>query len=205
MPKTGRTRQIAVDDWEKRSMTEATYIVIGVPRSGTSMVAGILRILGIYMGENIKPGKHEDTDILWQQPPKIIKTIKHRNATQKVWGFKDPNCARYIGLIEPYLINPRYIYIKRSLPKTVESDLRRGQKSRRHATRRNTAYKSVYDTIEQKRTCLSLEYDIVVACPTETVDLISQFCGNTATKEQRSRAVEFIQPGDYRDIKEGNQ
>ncbi|GAH52067.1 unnamed protein product, partial [marine sediment metagenome] len=32
-------------------------IIIGAPRSGTSMVAGLLYKCGLYMGKKLKPGK----------------------------------------------------------------------------------------------------------------------------------------------------
>ena len=47
-------------------MDKKTFIVLGCPRSGTSMMAGLLRIIGIDMGDNIKEDKHEDKDILWK-------------------------------------------------------------------------------------------------------------------------------------------
>ncbi|MDH4317299.1 MAG: hypothetical protein OEV64_02825, partial [Desulfobulbaceae bacterium] len=44
--------------------TPATFVVFGVPRSGTSVIAGVLHHLGVFMGEEAHPPVYEDQAII---------------------------------------------------------------------------------------------------------------------------------------------
>ena len=41
-----------------------TICVLGTPRSGTSMIAGLLRIMGVDMGNHVWSGNNEDLEFL---------------------------------------------------------------------------------------------------------------------------------------------
>jgi len=41
-----------------------TFCVLGSPRGGTSMASGLLRMLGVSMGENLDPDNNEDQDFI---------------------------------------------------------------------------------------------------------------------------------------------
>ena len=100
-----------------------TIIVTGMHRSGTSMVAGILKLCGVYFGDNLlhpqqenPKGFFEDLEFLeinkeilacsggsWFEPPNELKI--NQNIKEKIkiflgkWeqyplvGFKDPRCC----------------------------------------------------------------------------------------------------------------
>src|SRR5438105_3272556 len=48
-----------------------TAIVLGVGRGGTSVIAGCLRALGICMGRNVHPLKHEWSPVLYSSDGKL--------------------------------------------------------------------------------------------------------------------------------------
>ena len=67
-----------------------TVVVMGPPRSGTSMVSGILRLLGIYMG-NCNTANNEDPRFNKKRGTESIRAlIAQNNATYPVWGGKNP-------------------------------------------------------------------------------------------------------------------
>jgi len=91
-----------------------TVIVLGAPRGGTSMVAATLRKLGVMMGENLGH-QHEDRKFRGDVPvEEMIETIKERNATQSLWGWKLPNSVYYLEKLMPHVRNPHLVAIFRN-------------------------------------------------------------------------------------------
>ncbi len=99
-----------------------TIIVIGCARGGTSMVAGLIRKLGIFMGENIDGPNHEDQDFMTDDLEALQEAVATRNSHHLYWGWKntDEGIAR-IRLIFPYLRNPHIIVVFRNFLDVVES------------------------------------------------------------------------------------
>lgn len=111
--------------------SQCTYIVIGSPRGGTSMVAGLLRLLGIYMGDEVAEANNEDqafinlhkggfeTLLALTSKDSTIKTIRdiiqERNKKHETWGWKDPLSSLYVKHIIGDLRNPRFVFVTRDL------------------------------------------------------------------------------------------
>src|SRR5687768_290341 len=76
-----------------------TFVVLGAPRGGTSMVAGALHHLGLFMGQPLSQGSYEDatliTAISRQNLGTVKKTIAARNREHAVWGWKQPAQVDY--------------------------------------------------------------------------------------------------------------
>lgn len=83
---------------------ERTVIVLGVARSGTSMLANILVQLGLFMGERRDGIVFEDVDLAeaFEQGnmDQARSIIEHRNTAHGSWGWKRPEAFKYIA---PYL------------------------------------------------------------------------------------------------------
>jgi hypothetical protein len=109
---------------------ERTVVVLGMPRGGTSMVAGSLRLLGVPMGDRLEPSNQEDLDILdlvaSLQPlyggdgkpivekfDRLRALIASKNGERSFWGWKDPNAQVYINEMMPVLRNPHVILVFR--------------------------------------------------------------------------------------------
>lgn len=107
---------------------ERTYVVIGAPRGGTSLVSGALRMVGVDMGADIDPDNNEDRSFiahdgdiaLFSDPSRrsafLEATREHiheNNARTKVWGWKDPLVCHYLEDLLPLLRNPRLILVTR--------------------------------------------------------------------------------------------
>lgn len=130
------------------SLPSRCCVVLGVPRSGTSLVAGILHTLGIDMGEgylqpadaNNPAGYFEDlriqrlnkqiTGIRYGtgQPPDIDaeKKMAYRDLAAEcqrrpLWGMKDPRLCFTLHWVTPYLKDARLIVVRRDLKASAES------------------------------------------------------------------------------------
>lgn len=92
-------------------------VVAGPIHSGTSIVAGTLRHLGVFMGGTFKtPLTHEDVLFATREyKPELVAYVQQRNKAHKLWGFKWPIMRNWFNAIEPYLREPKYIYCHREL------------------------------------------------------------------------------------------
>ncbi len=112
-----------------KNTTRKTFCVLGAPRGGTSMVAGLLRLMGIHMGEHVDPANNEDKEFTCHQGDRSIfqfkgeefeiylnsisKYINLKNKKHSIWGWKDPLSAYYVEEISPLLFEPFYIFVLR--------------------------------------------------------------------------------------------
>lgn len=89
-----------------------TVLVFGVERGGTSPIAGIVRGLGIYMGDNLEQN-NEDPLFVHKPVSQIKQIIRTRNSTHEVWGWKFPKAAIELPLYISDLRNPHLIIVIR--------------------------------------------------------------------------------------------
>ena len=93
---------------------QRTIVVLGAPRGGTSMVAATLRKLGVMMGEKLGH-QHEDRSFRRDVPlADMVATVRARNASHDVWGWKLPNSVYYVEELLPHLRNPHFVAIFRN-------------------------------------------------------------------------------------------
>jgi hypothetical protein len=90
-----------------------TYIVFGVMRGGTSMVGGVLRGMGLYLGPDISAENHESSAFAHKPIHKIRETIETVNKTHDVWGWKFPHAADYLDRVWGQITNPHLICVYR--------------------------------------------------------------------------------------------
>jgi len=110
---------------EPNRRTEKTVVVLGVERGGTSMVAGVIRALGVNLGERAGLN-HEDPKFMTDDPDQLANRIEQRNAEHAVWGFKMPKAALNLDFYERKLRNPHYIIVFRNFAAVMDSWDQRG-------------------------------------------------------------------------------
>lgn len=123
-------------------------LVMGVPRSGTSAVAGVLHHLGVNMGEgHLQPGNEWNPrgyyeDLRWQkankritgqrygtnQPPAIGDSLLEQYERlivaceqSPLWGIKDPRLCFTASFFWPLLDDPRMVVVHRAPSASIES------------------------------------------------------------------------------------
>jgi hypothetical protein len=107
------------------NQAEKTYVILGVERGGTSMVAGMIRALGIDLGE--RSGRnHEDPRFLAEDQDVLKKRIAQNNAAGDIWGFKMPKASLMLDFYLQNLRNPHFILVFRNIASVVDSWQTRG-------------------------------------------------------------------------------
>lgn len=196
--------------------TERPIMVVGVPRSGTSVVAGILHYLGVNMGQYyLRPdsqnplGYFEDAQLLeidfkyfekdrkeWK---KKTKEYLGSRLSDKPWGWKSPQLSvtlEYVReLFEEMKLRPNYIWVQREQEKVILSQIKH------HGKDSQTAKEEVMKMSDNLKKCLirekvlTLTYEEVLANPREAVKNIIDYLALEPSQDQVTRAVlSVIQP-----------
>ncbi|SDW56102.1 hypothetical protein [Thiocapsa roseopersicina] len=98
--------------------TRRTFVVLGCPRGGTSLLAGALSAAGVHMGR-YRTLQYEDPE--FRIPPtqagealeRLAPVIRRRNLLRRHWGWKVPNNIYYIDRVKDLLINPCFLFVYR--------------------------------------------------------------------------------------------
>jgi len=84
-----------------------TIVILGPARSGTSIVAGALHHLGVFMGERSVKPVFEDTKLSSAFESKSWKNVKgilgEYNQKYPIWGYKRPNVLHDIQRLDEFL------------------------------------------------------------------------------------------------------
>lgn len=171
-------------------------MVLGVERGGTSMVAGVLRALGVNMGE--RAGfNHEDPQFLVEDLEKLTRRIRHRNKESDVWGFKVPRLVQHLNFFESNLRNPYYVIVYRNLLAIADSWQQRGAGNAveviHHAV---DYYGRIMDHCKKtRRPVLMLNYERAVSGDegkAEAVNALADFLGIDVEPANLVRAIDMI-------------
>jgi hypothetical protein len=96
-------------------LSRKTVLVMGVGRGGTSMVAGVLSKLGIYMGDGLS-SRYQDAALLdclkRNDKKQAKKIIQARNAAHPVWGMKK---LRHLWRWNNLFHEPVYVVVLRDV------------------------------------------------------------------------------------------
>jgi len=103
---------------------ERTLIVLGVGRSGTSMVAGSLHHVGVFMGDSIGKVNFEDQPLSAALEKRDFglarEIIAVRNSRFDVWGWKRPSALQFLAFVEQEFRNPHFICVFRDIVAIAE-------------------------------------------------------------------------------------
>jgi hypothetical protein len=109
--------------------TRRTFVVLGSPRGGTSLLAGALHHAGVHMGA-FKTKQYEDPDfkitpnLAFEALARLAPAIRSRNEQFEHWGWKLPNNIYYIRNVLPLLVNPVFLFIYREALEIARSSAR---------------------------------------------------------------------------------
>ena len=103
-----------------------TVVVLGVGRGGTSCVAGTLRALGICMGEDPHPLKHEWSPVAYSDTEVLLAdvtagNIGHMNEKHAIWGWKSPRDIFALDQILALLRRPGFVMVTRDITEVALS------------------------------------------------------------------------------------
>lgn len=192
-----------------------TIVCLGTPRGGTSMVAGAIAGLGVFMGEDL-PVNIEDTqfnpDLAGGDGPEFIAQVKHaiaqRSATHTIWGWKYPRAGRYIERVCDLIPNPHFVVVFRDpLPSALRGARRPGLTPKAIAA---ASHKTIQSRLRIEMENLSLVYrlekpTLMVSFekaqtePETFLEELAQFVGLPVPQDV-SPILRFMEPGTYKDI-----
>ncbi|WP_319496825.1 sulfotransferase [uncultured Cohaesibacter sp.] len=100
-----------------KATPQGTIIVLGVARSGTSMIAAVLQKLGVFMGSEARSSVVEDVRLSKAMENGSAKDIKAviaaYNEEHDVWAFKRPEAFVYLKKYLSLFRNPRVVVVFR--------------------------------------------------------------------------------------------
>ncbi len=183
--------------------TQKTVIVLGVSRGGTSMVAGLLSMLGVSMGKTLSAGSHEDPAFHSHDVATLRALIAERNAEHELWGWKYPHTLDYLGRIHGQLRNPHFVVIYRDVMSVAQAF------QRADGTALKVALKDAHKRYDKlTRFCLdcddpllTISYEKAINNPNALLRELSRFCGVSMSLELKARCLQFIEPGRYAALK----
>lgn len=180
-------------------LTQKTIIVIGDERGGTSMIAGTLVRLGIYMGDTLSSAVQEDHKInhclRLKDKKGLIAIIKERNQLHAVWGLKKPTLTLLKSNWKNLFREPVYIVIFRDVFAIANRrSVSRGLDLFSGMYASLNHYQTIINFVQQtKRPTLLISYEKVLLNPEQFVRNLADFLGIN-DQEQLDNAIAFIEP-----------
>lgn len=192
---------------EPNELVSSPILVLGSARGGTSMVAGVLAKLGIYMGEGVVSPVYESHELskslLGRSDRKAKSAVAELNANHAVWAWKRPAAVYGLSRTMKRIQPARVIMVFRDPIAT--------------ATRRSMAVGDLqvsdFDGISEHLQMILNEYndmlalaaglkvpfalvsyDTALRSPEEFVEQLASFLGVSAEPEALVAAIEFVKP-----------
>ncbi|TAJ92273.1 MAG: hypothetical protein EPO31_11715 [Gammaproteobacteria bacterium] len=100
-----------------QNSTPATFIVVGVARGGTSLLAGLLHHMGIHMGDSITKPNYENpiVKIIFKENNDVaINSFIAESNRHPYWGLKYPFLSSTFVMQAGKFTNPCILYIKKN-------------------------------------------------------------------------------------------
>lgn len=197
-PESWNTTLTLFDTEKSRNISEKTFPVFGVPRGGTTAVAGCLQKLGVFIGDDL-PMNLEDQEFAAINVNKR-KVVQDRNKSFQVWGWKFPDAADYLDNVFDVLRNPRLIVVTRDLAaNSVAITSRHPRFDKVRAAEKVVIQTQKNHALVLRRRCppLFVSYEKLLWKTEQSVREIADFMGQETSPEQRDAAVSFVQPGAY--------
>lgn len=191
-----------------------TVIVLGAARGGTSMVAGLVRMMGIPMGERIDPPSNEDLDFIEGKEPlpaapdpkhpehkrvweRLLGLVNARNQKYKDWGWKDPLAFVYIVPLLTHLRNPHLVVVFRDLFSiSAREFIETGEGNLETFMRAQRNYAWLLEVLKRRDApALITGYEKAVLYPGDYAKDLCAFLGYAPTSDFLDKAVHYITPG----------
>ena len=204
-------------DLADNDLNQKTFIIFGVPRGGTTMIARVAEQLGVGMGSKL-PSNYEDDEFNYdkmsdalKEDPKLmaralLRAINRRNGRHDVWGWKYPRAHLYLPLIIKQVRNPHLICVLRD---PVASSLR--PLSRKRVQKEGKAQlptrvikqhlswqlKNIEQIHKFNKPTFLCSYEKAILDPAGFVADLSAFIDLRKDQQSLNEAVQQIRPGGY--------
>jgi hypothetical protein len=177
---------------------EATLVVTGPARSGTTMVTQLLIHLGYIMGTELDTNLLEDIPmrhaIRDRDERKMKRLIKERNRLYPVWGWKYPATMEYLKLFKDELRNPLFLFCFRDPVATATRNQMAGAADvlANMEDALNYMREALVFSRENGFPCLFISYEKAILYPEQLVNLMLQFLHQSVSETQFHELKETI-------------
>jgi hypothetical protein len=185
----------------RKDLARRTLIVTGIARSGTSLVATLLKEAGVFMGEFLHDVVNEDAQILellrHRDTAVLRKLIAARNAEHACWGFKIPNLHVYLTCAElEWFRNPYLIVIYRDpVAVAVRNAISEYFSELDSMVKTANAMHGLAQFVQRVHCpVLLLSYEKALSLPNMVIDRVLEFCDIRLDDAQRARLLLNVQP-----------
>jgi len=190
---------------------------LGVARGGTSLVTGVLRRLGIFLGDEVDSSTGEDLAFLGHRgerdlffsPEKqarrddylteIRNLIAARNATHAVWGWKDPLASFYLREIIQDLPPLVFIVVVRDVAAIAGREHLQefgnlAENFLAYGLSANEQYHDIFEIVSSlRRPTLVVSYERCLRAPGEFGACLANFVGAKADEKFGAWLDRFIE------------
>ena len=183
-------------------------VVCGVARSGTSLVAGALFKLGVFMGNTANPPVYEDVTFSRAMEEDDVdaarRIIADYDDKYPIWGWKRPSSVNFLDVVDGIFPNPVYVFIFKDIFSIAKRN-RISMHSDLISNMRN-AYRQlgkILNFIEKRNpTAMMVSYEKALMNRQHFVQSMCDFIGIQVSEDQFKAAVNFIRPNpaDYLDL-----
>lgn len=180
--------------------SDLPIMVVGVARGGTSMVAGVLSALGVFMGDRASAPVYEDVRLAeaFEKGDSLLaaRIASEYTARGQQWGWKRPSSVNYLDRLEQAAGPARYIFVFKDVFSIANrnsismlADILPGISSAL------VEYGKMIEFLRRSnRQTLLVSYDKAMRYPQEFVRSVAEFCGINLTDELERSAVAVINP-----------
>lgn len=183
-----------------KSDKTSPIIVIGTARGGTSMVAGVLARLGVYMGDQASHPVYEDVRLSGaferNQLAKAKHIINEYSMKHVYWGWKRPSIIDHLPEVDALVPNARYIFIYKDILSIAQrNSISMLEQVTMGMGRALTQYQKTLGFINSHTPhAMLVSYDKATAYPEVFLSILEEFCSLQPSREQRDSARSFIDP-----------
>ena len=178
---------------------QKTIIVVGAARGGTSIIAGALFHLGVFMGQANAP-VYEDLRLSLafekQSKEKFEHVIKSYNLMHDVWAWKRPSSLSNLSSIAKKVRNPHFIFVFRdflSIANRNKISMKQGViKGLENAF--NDYEKIIKFLKKTNAPSLLISSEKAIKYKHEFIDSLNQFLSLNPSEIACSAALEFVTP-----------
>ena len=188
-----------------------TVVVLGTGRSGTTMTAGVLRVLGEQLGNDLN-GRLEDREVTacllsayqsflcWRiifLRHRFSKVMKDRNRRWRRWTFKSPYLTPFIPVLSGKIVNPYFIVTTRNLLETsfgLAAYVRGGWRTSMLSATLQHVFLVLF-CLTTRRPVMLFSYEHVTERDSDVfIEVLADFLSIDADKAKKQAAIDYIDP-----------
>ena len=192
-----------------------TLVILGLSQGGASEIAGLLRRMGLHLGNEIDEASSEDTEIIAAAHPvsdlidpnapnhasakaKLTDLIAKKNKDAPSWGWKDARAALYLPLIFDALVNPKIVAVFSDYCKIATGEHQNfGRDHLKSMEDAHRIYGAILECLQSlKAPKMIVSYEQAIRHPVEATTALAQFTQAPIVETDIPRIARYLDLSD---------